>query len=66
VGEALGDTFERGISQHPNVKDEVHLVTEEDLFRIYGAVGVGQVVVGSLASAENIPVHIELGLARSS
>src|ERR1700704_5849490 len=36
VGEIVGDEFERGISQYPSVNDEVHLVTEEDLFRIYG------------------------------
>lgn len=31
VGEIVGAAFERGISQYPNVNDEVHLVTEEDL-----------------------------------
>src|SRR3954466_856753 len=28
VGEAIGTRFERGLSQHPNIKDSVHLVTE--------------------------------------
>jgi hypothetical protein len=36
VGEIVGASFERGISQYPNVNDEVHLVTEEDLAVIYG------------------------------
>jgi len=36
VGEIVGAAFERGISQYPSVNDEVHLVTEEDLARIYG------------------------------
>jgi hypothetical protein len=26
VGEIVGTSFERGISQYPNVRDEVHLV----------------------------------------
>ena len=60
VGESIGDNFERGISQHPNVNDTVHLVTEKDLTRIYGKTGVGQVVVGRLSSAENIQVRLDL------
>ena len=60
VGEAIGNSFERGISQHPNVNDEVHLVTGNDLFRIYGKSGVGQVPIGRLSSAENIEVRIDI------
>ena len=60
VGEAIGNSFERGISQHPNVNDEVHLVTGNDLFRIYGESGVGQVPIGRLSSAENIEVKIDI------
>ncbi len=60
VGEIVGASFERGISQYPNVKDEVHLVTEEDLAVIYGTQDGGQVIIGRLASAEGIPVRIDL------
>lgn len=60
VGEIVGASFERGISQYPNVNDEVHLVTEEDLAVIYGTQDGGQVVIGRLASAEGIPVRIDL------
>lgn len=60
VGEIVGSSFERGISQHPNVNDEVHLVTEEDLARIYGSDDEGQVSIGRLANAEGIPVKIDL------
>jgi uncharacterized protein len=60
VGEVVGTSFERGISQHPNVNDEVHLVTEEDLARIYGSDAEGQVVIGRLANAEGIPVRVDL------
>tara|TARA_R110002110_G_scaffold405550_1_gene624804 strand:- start:72902 stop:74944 length:2043 start_codon:yes stop_codon:yes gene_type:complete len=60
VGEIIGASFERGISQYPNVKDEVHLVTEEDLAVIYGTQDGGQVMIGRLANAEGIPVRIDL------
>ncbi len=60
VGEMVGASFERGISQYPSVNDEVHLVTEEDLAHIYGSTDAGQVVIGRLANAEGIPVRIDL------
>jgi DNA helicase HerA-like ATPase len=60
AGETVGGQFERGLSQHPNINDSVHLVTEADLRRIYGSVGEDQVVVGHLASAENIEVRLSL------
>lgn len=60
VGEAIGSLFERGISQHPNINDEVHLVTEQDLFHIYGRSANGQVSIGRLSSAEAVEVRIDL------
>src|SRR5690606_33918291 len=54
VGESLGAVFERGISQYPAINDEVHLVTESDLGRIYGLSNTGQIEVGRLSSAETI------------
>jgi DNA helicase HerA-like ATPase len=60
VGEIVETSFERGISQYPNVNDEVHLVTEDDLARVYGDGGDGQVTVGRLANAESIVVKIDL------
>lgn len=60
LGEALVGTFERGISQHPSVGDEVHLVTEGDLLNIYGKTGDGQVRFGHLSSAENIDVFLDV------
>jgi hypothetical protein len=60
VGEIMGTSFERGISQYPNVNDEVHLVTESDLATIYGVEEQGQVVIGNLASADGIPVKLDL------
>lgn len=60
VGEIVEATFERGISQYPAINDEVHLVTEEDLGRIYGTAEEGQITIGRLAAAESIPVRIDL------
>lgn len=60
AGETVGGQFERGLSQHPNINDSVHLVTESDLRRIYGSIGDDQVVIGHLASAENIDVRLSL------
>lgn len=60
VGESMGSSFERGISEYPLINDEVHLVTEDDLRRIYGPGDPGQVVVGRLASAESIEARLDL------
>jgi DNA helicase HerA-like ATPase len=60
AGEAIGATFERGLSQHPNINDTVHIVTEADLRRIYGHGGDDQVAIGTLSSAENIVVRLSL------
>jgi DNA helicase HerA-like ATPase len=60
VGEIVEITFERGISEYPAIKDEVHLVTEVDLAKIYGTAATGQVTIGRLAAAESIPVRIDL------
>jgi len=60
VGEIVEASFERGISQYPGINDEVHLVTERDLAKIYGTDEGGQVTIGRLAAAESIPVRIDL------
>ena len=60
AGESIGERFERGLSQHPNIDDTVHIVTESDLKKIYGDKGADQVVIGSLSSAENISVSLSL------
>ncbi len=62
VGEgALGQPFERGISQYPMIDDEVHIVTEEDLVNIYGREkGAEFVAVGTIAGAENIPALVDI------
>src|ERR1700704_2982521 len=60
VGEIVEASFERGISQYPTINDEVHLVTEDDLAKIYGTTDGGQVTIGRLAGAESIPVRVDL------
>jgi hypothetical protein len=60
VGEVVETTFERGIGQYPAINDQVHLVVEEDLSRIYGANNLGQITVGRLSGAESIPVRVDL------
>ena len=54
-------TFQRGISQYPTISDEVHLVSEEDLKRIYGQPDKPYFVkVGHIAGAESIPALIDI------
>ncbi|HEY1124568.1 MAG TPA: ATP-binding protein [Sphingobium sp.] len=60
AGEAIGDRFERGLSQHPNVNDSVHIVTQQDLLRIYGGADDNQISIGTLSSAESIAVRLSL------
>lgn len=60
VGEAISGFFERGISQHPNIGDAVHIAIEEDLRRIYNMFGAGHVEIGALSSAENISAKVSL------
>jgi len=60
VGESIGGAFERGISQYPNIGDDVHITTESTLARIYGSSEFGHVTIGSLSSAESIPAKIAL------
>jgi hypothetical protein len=56
-----GEGFRRGISQYPTVGDPVHLVTDQDLARIYGTPDSPNFVkVGHLSSAESIPALVDL------
>jgi hypothetical protein len=53
--------FQRGISQYPTINDEVHLVSEIDLKRIYGQPDKPYFVnVGHIAGAESIPALIDV------
>jgi len=63
VGEAQnGELFSRGVSQLPNVGDKVHLVTNADLAKIYGAADPadGYIEIGKVASADSISARVNL------
>jgi hypothetical protein len=62
IGESQRSSeFRRGISQYPTIGDEAHLVTEQDLTRIYGRPDAPNFVgIGSIASAESIPALIDI------
>ena len=53
--------FQRGISQYPTISDEVHLVSDADLKRIYGRADRPYFVkIGHIAGAESIPALIDI------
>ncbi len=61
VGEKIGDSeFEKGIGTYPTINDEVHLVTEEDLFDIYGQKNEEKIEIGKHSSSENLSVYIDI------
>ena len=60
IGESIGNVFERGISQYPNIGDSVHITTEDELDKIYGISDTGHVKIGALSSAESIPAQLSL------
>jgi len=61
IGEKIGDnSFERGVGTYPTIGDEVHLVIEEDLFKIYGEKTAGAIEIGKHSSSENLTVHIDV------
>ena len=62
IGEAQRNgTFQRGISQYPTIGDEVHLVSEKELERIYGQPDKPYFVrLGHVANAESIPALVDV------
>lgn len=60
IGESIGTSFGRGTSQYPSIGDSVHITTESGLTRIYGTEETGNIVIGSLSSAESIPAKLSL------
>lgn len=60
IGESIGTNFGRGTSQYPSIGDSVHITTESGLTRIYGTGETGNIVIGSLSSAESIPAKLSL------
>lgn len=60
-GEAIGSSFERGVSQYPTIGDEVHLVLPGDLETIYGSLrGDGKLNVGHVSASTSVPAGLNL------
>lgn len=59
-GEAIGDEFERGVSQYPTIDDEVHIATTSELAVIYSETSAAPLEVGHLAAARSIPATLDL------
>ena len=62
VGEGYkSGSFQRGISQYPTIGDEVHLVSENDLRKIYGQPDRGYFVsIGTVSGADSIPALVDV------
>lgn len=63
IGEgAAGGQFRRGISQYPTIDDDVHLVSQRDLQRIYGRCGKQNhlVKVGHIAGSQSIDALVDV------
>ncbi|MCC4242750.1 ATP-binding protein [Thalassospira povalilytica] len=62
IGEgARNGTFQRGLSQYPTIGDEVHLVSEKELKRIYGRPDRPYFVqLGHVSNAASIPALIDV------
>jgi DNA helicase HerA-like ATPase len=61
VGEAYAsEPFQRGLSEYPAVDDEVHVVTTDDLSKIYRATSTGQLTIGSHSASESLPACLDL------
>ena len=64
IGEKVGNRrFEKGIGLYPTINDEVYIVTDEDLFDIYGkekSVEDGLLAIGKHASSDNLDVYLDI------
>ena len=61
VGEKIGDEeFQKGVGTYPTINDEVHLVTERDLFDIYAGKDAGSIEIGKHSSSENLSVSADI------
>lgn len=61
IGEAYrGSAFQRGLSIYPTVDDEVHVVTEDDLAKIYAPTGSSPVRIGNHSASESLAATLDL------
>ncbi|TYP84660.1 ATP-binding protein [Blastococcus xanthinilyticus] len=60
---ARGETVQRGVSRYPAIGDPVHLVTADDLGRLYGTSGSlprTHVRIGHIANAPQLPATLNV------
>jgi len=64
IGEGVRNgKFKRGLSQYPVIGDQVHIVTENDLCRIYGNADSNEFInIGNISSSESIPASININM----
>ncbi|MBD0681403.1 ATP-binding protein [Pseudomonas sp. PSB11] len=60
VGESIGGSFDRGISEYPSIGDHVHFVVESDLKLIFRKNLNSHFQVGRLSSSEGIEISLDL------
>ncbi|HFH4172260.1 TPA: ATP-binding protein [Pseudomonas aeruginosa] len=60
VGESIGGSFDRGISEYPSIGDHVHFVVDSDLKSIFRKHLSSHFQVGRLSSSEGIEVSLDL------
>lgn len=64
IGEKVGNRkFQKGIGLYPTINDEVHIVTDEDLYDIYGKAENakdGLLAIGKHASSDNLDVYLDI------
>ena len=52
--------FQRGVGSYPGLDDPVHFARTEELAAVYPQEGLGHIRIGSLSSAEGIPVVLDV------
>ena len=64
IGEKVGNKkFEKGIGLYPTINAEVHIVTDVDLFDLYGKTDDtenGLLAIGKHASSDNLDVYLDI------
>ncbi len=65
IGELRGNaagtsTFQRGVTEYPNIGDAAFILTEAELRLVYGSADADRAHIGNLQQNPNIHVHIDI------
>jgi hypothetical protein len=61
MGEVVGTgPFQRGLTAYPTLDDEVHVVTDDDLRRIYSPTGFAPIEIGRHSTSQGLPITVDL------